>query len=158
MFGRIAAGTNEKLFGPALVLLRISFGLILAKCAADIMFIDGTNYGDGYTLFPAEMLQVLGTHLSAVDWISLILGIVSVLFIAGLLTKPASIVLFVLLAVIDVALLPISTVKALLIPELFAVSVLLMALSGGIGNALGLNGLILRNIKSPGAFLKFLFS
>jgi len=136
MLGAIVSGTNEKLFGTALVLLRISFGGIVA----------------------ANIGSVATSHGVVVPWIMYPPLVIAALFALGLCVRPASIVLLILLAVIDVVVLPLTVVKALIWPQLFAISIALMGISGGLGNAVGLNGLILRNIKNPGAFVKFLFS
>lgn len=130
MFGRISAGTNEKLFGPALVLLRVAFGAILT----------------------------MSSQTTFLFWLGPFALVIGILFIAGLFVRPASLVMLLALIVLDVTLTPLPMLKMLIWPQLIVVSIALMGLAGGMGNALGLNGLILRNIKSPGAFIKFLFS
>jgi hypothetical protein len=130
MLGRIIAGTNEQLFGPALVLLRIAFGAIL----------------------------VMSYHTTFLFWLEPFALVIGVLFIAGLLVRPASLVVLLALIVLDIMLMPLPMLKMLIWPQLIVVSVALMGLAGGLGNAFGLNGLILRNIKNPSAVVKFLFS
>lgn len=148
------SGTNEKLFGPSLVLLRISFGLMLASFGFDLS-VDVTN-PNLFTNAFSSVATTIVAHESGILFVPILL--IATCFVLGLFTKPASIALIVILAVIDIAMLPLATVSSLLWPQMLIVSVSLMAIAGGLGNALGLNGLILRNIKNPGAFVKFLFS
>ncbi|MFA5946188.1 MAG: hypothetical protein WC802_04750 [Patescibacteria group bacterium] len=158
MFGRISAGTNEKFFGPALVLLRVAFGATLAKFSLEIAWAHGhTPMANG--ILPLDIVRSLAVpHASTISWLVLPLLVVAVCFVLGLFTKPASILIFIILAVIDTVLLPLVTVKTIFWPELMMMSLALMGLSGGLGHAAGLNGLILRNISHPGMIVRTLFS
>ncbi len=136
MLGGIVSGTNEKLFGTALVLLRIAFGGVIASNVGSVALSQGVT----------------------APWIMYPSLVIAALFVLGLCIRPASIGLLAMLVLVDLVVLPFATVKSLIWPQLLLVSVILMGLSGGLGNAFGLNGLILRNLKNPGKLLKFLFS
>jgi hypothetical protein len=136
MLGAIISGTNERMFGSSLVLLRIAFAGVLAGGILPLKIAEGATG------------QI----------VSMIVGIIAVLYFLGLFTKPAGIIFVVFLAVIDIAILPFATVKSIAWTELLLLSVALMGVAGGLGNAFGFNGMILRNIKNPGKLLKFLFS
>jgi len=158
MFGRISAGTNEKVFGPALVLLRVAFGVALAKFSLEIAWAH-SHMPMANGILPLDVVKALAVpHASTISWLVIPLLIVAVCFVLGLFTKPAGVLLLIILAVIDTVLLPLVTVKTIFWPELMMISVALMGLAGGLGHAGGLNGLILRNITRPGVIVRALFS
>ena len=156
-FGRIASGTNERLLGPALVTVRIGVGAILFSFG---QFLWMASHGGilPANLPPAPVINAIVGHGSASALIAVAFMIVGVAYTLGLLLKPAGLLLIVVLGVLDIAILPLSTVKIILPNEVFLVGMGLLGFSGGLGNAFGLNGVILRNIAHPGAVARFLFS
>jgi hypothetical protein len=157
MFGRIASGTNERLFGPAFVLMRVSIGAIIFFFG-HLLWQAAHGVTLPATVASQEIVKVFMTHGFLGEWVAIGFMFVGVSYVLGLLTRPSGILLIALLVFLDVALLPLATMKMVIMNELFLVGLALLGVAGGIGNAFGLNGIILRNIRSHGKAVHLLFS
>lgn len=157
LFGKLSAGTNERLFGSAIFLLRLTFGVImLLNGRFTLMAAAGKTLPPGALFAPfAGLVGGAGTLASVFGVLLLLIGIA---YLLGIFTRPAGILLIAVIVIADIFVIPFSTVKLLFVHECFVVSIALMGIAGGLGHAGGLNGLILRHIPRPGMLVRTLFS
>jgi len=156
LFGRIAGAADEQWFGISLVAVRIAFGLY--------SFVFGRAMWQALQVgsVPAEepfgpMLRVLLDHHSVMSFAAVALMTVGVLLMLGLLTRPAGALCIIMVVIGDAFVLPSAIMQSMLAVHAGVIAFSLLMLSGGLGHAVGLNGIVLRNIRHPGAFARALF-
>jgi hypothetical protein len=156
LFGRIAGAANEQWFGISLIIVRIFFG-IHAFLFGRVMF---HAYKTGI-IGPEEpfgpMLHALLDHQSIMAGAAVCLMITGICFAFGVLTRPAAVLSLLMVGVGDILILPPNVAVPMLSTHAGVVAFSLLALSGGLGHAVGLNGIILRNIRRPGGIANAFF-
>lgn len=156
LFGRIAGATHEGWFGFGLVFLRIAFGLELFMLGRELFqFTRDGLLAQEQVLAP--LFRALMTVQNITSLTALTLITIGILFVIGLAVRPVGVVLLLLIIILDLFFLPGTVVSDMIFLQGVAAAMSILALSGGLGHAFGLNGIIFRNIKRPGTIAKILF-
>ena len=153
-FEKIAQGTSQKVFAACFVVLRIAIGLACLYFAFNILQMSAAEISaePGSALYYHEFAdQQFMTHVYAP-----VMATIGLAFLLGLLVRPISIICI-------LGLIYFGLQSGSLHPErtflMITVAVLGFALfaTGGSSHALGLDGIISRNIRRPNPITKFLF-
>lgn len=156
LFGRTLSAAHEPLLGAGFVLLRIAFALECLRFGKTLLKIHGSS-----PLAATEpwfaLMKLLTEHESLLLPLGILLVISGVMFLLGLFTRPAAVLVFGVLLTIDIFVLGTSGVRPYIPLEAGVVAFILLAITGGMGHAAGLNGLILRNIRHPQMVARALF-
>lgn len=139
-FEKIAQNANAPLFSFCFVGLRILLG-----CSAFYAAINLPVWA------PAEQPAWLGIVLPA------LLAVCGTSFVLGVLVRPLAVTAMIVTVVLALGVLQVTENMAALLPLLGLLFLLGLYTSGGAGHAAGLDGILLRNIRRPGALAKFLF-
>ena len=155
----MASATNEKMFGGALLVLRLALGWQFLASGFGKLTSDWTAemYLSASAGPFAEWFQSLAGN-GLVDglnaWGQLLIGLA---LLTGLLVRPASIAGFLMMVLYYLAGFVDNTAHGLIEDHIIYALVFALFASGGAGHIFGLNSIVLSNIRRPSAVLRFLF-
>ncbi len=147
-FENLVAATNGQLFGWSFIGLRVFIGVVFMLMALQSGAIAWWNPDLNFSAS-----EIAWSSLTQI--MTLILGLS---LIVGLLVRPASVVMLAYM----LGSLVITFNSGELSPDIWVLYIPIalvfgMYASGGAGHALGLDGVVLRNLRRPNAVTKFLF-
>lgn len=151
-FEKIAQGASQKVFAACFVALRVAFGVACLYLAFNMLPVEvaaepGTALYDHEFADQRLLTQIYAPFIAAIG----------LSFLLGLFVRPVSGVCILLLIFFSLRAGSVYPERTFLIMMVAALGFGLFA-SGGSSHALGLDGIISRNIRRPNVLTKFLFS
>lgn len=139
-FEKIAQSANAPLFSFCFIGLRILLGSSAFYAASQL-----------------SSLELVDDKLWLDFVLPVALAICGISFVLGILVRPMAALAMILTVIFGLGILQLTETPSALLPLLGLLFLLGLFTAGGAGHAAGLDGLLLRNIRRPGAVAKFLF-
>ncbi len=159
ILGKISEATHEQSFGVAYLVLRFAVGgMFLATgwskitsgwSASSYLAVANGPFAEWFrSLAGNGVIDMLNA------WGLFFLGVA---LIVGLLTRPAAMLGILLMTLYYLAHFVDNTARGYIDQHVIYAAILALFAAGGAGHALGLNAIVLGNIRKPNAVVKFLF-
>lgn len=154
-FEKITQGTSQNLFAIFFVALRILLGVAAVYLAVQLAHQSGPDVSTGVAGSPPYLMQLSDLKAARMLVEPLLVGM-GCLFILGLLVRPVAVVAIIFLILNAFTSGSINPEGVWITNGVIALGLALFAV-GGSGHALGLDGIISRNIRRPNLLTKILF-